>query len=244
VVAESQQGGEDFEYDRGVDEVDLLPEGVRNPVRAGGRGGGGLGKSEFDFLGCERGGAEGFLWRWPLVGRGSLGGKKWSSSALLIATGPEAFEVPKLGLSRDGVGVGVWSFLALWVAFVNSFRRGLRSRVHQALDLGDGREWGAVACIVAVSADRTKENHWSSWLGEGASGGGVTCQSLSLSVRLGQSTSCQRGLSLSLWGEAGRVEITISAWSDPVQGRVDESYERKAEKISGFAKARSMVLGL
>jgi len=37
-----------------------------------------------------RGAAEGFLVRRPLLGRGFLGGKKWSSSALLIATGPEA----------------------------------------------------------------------------------------------------------------------------------------------------------
>jgi len=37
-----------------------------------------------------RGVAEGFLFRRPLLGRGSLGGKKWSRSALLIATGFEA----------------------------------------------------------------------------------------------------------------------------------------------------------
>ena len=37
-----------------------------------------------------RGAAEGFLVRGPLLGRGSLGGKKWSNSALFIATGPEA----------------------------------------------------------------------------------------------------------------------------------------------------------
>jgi len=34
--------------------------------------------------------AEGFLFRWPLRGRGSSGGKKWARSALLIATGLEA----------------------------------------------------------------------------------------------------------------------------------------------------------
>jgi len=34
--------------------------------------------------------AAGFLLRRPLLGRGSLGDKKWSSSPLLIATGPEA----------------------------------------------------------------------------------------------------------------------------------------------------------
>jgi len=70
------------------------------------------------------------------------------------------------------------------------------------------------------------------------------CQSLSLAVRLGQSTSCQCGLGMSLWEEGGRREINISAWSDPVEGRVEESPERKAEKIYGLANARSMVLGL
>jgi len=81
-------------------------------------------------------------------------------------------------------------------------------------------------------------------LGAGAAGGGGTCQALSLSVRLGQSTSCQRGLGLLLWGEGGRREIRIGAWSDPVEGREDESHERKAENISGLANARSMALGL
>ena len=42
-----------------------------------------------------RGVAEGFFLRRPLLGRGSLGGKKWSSSALLIATGSEV-------LGREG----------------------------------------------------------------------------------------------------------------------------------------------
>ena len=53
---------------------------------------------------------------------------------------------------------------------------------------------------------------------------------MSSSVRLGQSTSCQRGFGLSLWGEGGRREIKIGMWSDPVEGREDESHERKAEK--------------
>ena len=34
--------------------------------------------------------AKEFFFRRPLLGRGSLGGKKWSWSALLIATGSEA----------------------------------------------------------------------------------------------------------------------------------------------------------
>jgi len=39
-----------------------------------------------------RGGAEGFFARRPLPGKGSLGGKKWFKSALLIATGSVASE--------------------------------------------------------------------------------------------------------------------------------------------------------
>jgi len=127
---------------------------------------------------------------------------------------------------------------------VNSFRREVRSGVHQALDLGEGRERGAVASIVVVSVERAEENHWASLLGQGVPGGGGTCQALTLSVRLGQSTSCQRVLGLSLWGEGGRKEIKIGAWSDPVEGRVDESHERKVEMISGLSNARSMALGL
>jgi len=36
----------------------------------------------------------------------------------------------------------------------------------------------------------------------------------------------------------------MCAWSDPVEGREDESHEWKAEKIGGLANARSMALGL
>jgi len=69
-------------------------------------------------------------------------------------------------------------------------------------------------------------------------------QFFSLSVRFGQSASCQRGLGLSLWGVGrGRV-IEMGAWCDPVEGRDDSSQERNAENISGLAKARSMALGL
>jgi len=69
-------------------------------------------------------------------------------------------------------------------------------------------------------------------------------QFFSLSVRFGQSASCQRGLGLSLWEvEGGRV-IAMGAWSDPVEGRDDASQERNAENMCGLANARSMALGL
>jgi len=126
---------------------------------------------------------------------------------------------------------------------VNSFRRAVRSGVHQALDLGEGRDRSAVFSITAVSVERTEENHWSNWLGEGVSGGGGARQVLSLSVRPGQSASCQRGLGLSLWGERGRRVIMMGAWSDPLEGRAVASHERNAENICGLVKARSMVLG-
>jgi len=93
---------------------------------------------------------------------------------------------------------GVRSFLALRVAFVNSFQRVVRSGVHQAFDFGEGRQRGVSISIVVVSAERAEENNWSSWLGEGVSGGGETSQFLSLSMSSGQSASGQRGLGLSL----------------------------------------------
>jgi len=107
----------------------------------------------------------------------------------------------------------------------------VRRRVPQGLDLEQGWERGAVASIVVVRALRAEENHWSSWLGEGATGRGGTSQSLSLPVRLGQLASRKRGLRLSLWGDGGHKEINMGVWSDPVEGRVDVSHEGKAGKI-------------
>jgi len=92
----------------------------------------------------------------------------------------------------------VRSFLVVRGAFVNSFLRVVRSAVHHALDVGEGRERGVVASIAVVRAERAEETHWSSWLGEGASGEGGTSQFLSFSVRVSQSASCQRGLGVSL----------------------------------------------
>ena len=53
------------------------------------------------------------------------------------------------------------------------------------MDLGDGRDRGAVLSITAVSEERAEANHRSSWLGEGVSGGGGIGQFFSLSVRPG-----------------------------------------------------------
>ena len=56
VVAKCHQGGEELEDDRGVDGVHLLPYGVRDPIGAGGRGGGAFGEGVFDFFFREGGG--------------------------------------------------------------------------------------------------------------------------------------------------------------------------------------------
>jgi len=62
---------------------------------------------------------EGFLFRRPLLGGGSLGGKKWSRSALLIATGFEA-----LGRAgNQGVFLGATSGLAVHMLFGEVFAR-------------------------------------------------------------------------------------------------------------------------
>ena len=78
----------------------------------------------------------------------------------------------------------------------------------------------------------------------GGIGGEGMSQFFSLSVKPGQSASCQRGLGLSLWGVGGRRAILMGAWSEPVQGRHHASQELNAENLCGLAKARSMVLGL
>ena len=66
-----------------------------------------------------RGVAEGLLFRRPLLGRGSLGGKKCSSSALLIVTGFEA----SLREGNLGDFLGVTSCLAVQMLFGEVFAR-------------------------------------------------------------------------------------------------------------------------
>jgi len=50
-------------------------------------------------------------------------------------------------------------------------------------------------------------------------------QFCTLSIKPGQSASCQRGLGLSLWGVGGRRVIMMGAWSEPVELRDDASQE-------------------
>jgi len=75
VVTEGYQRGEEFEYDSGVDEVDPLPHGVGDPVGPGAVEGEDLERASL-ISSSVRGVVEGFLFRRPLLGRGSLGGKK------------------------------------------------------------------------------------------------------------------------------------------------------------------------
>jgi len=101
-----------------------------------------------------------------------------------------------------------------------------------------------VAAIVVLSAMSTEENHRLSGLGERLSGGGETSDSLSLLAWLGQSASCQRGLSLLLWGGGRGREISTEAWLELEEGRVVASHERKVGKIYELVKNMSMALGL
>jgi len=66
-----------------------------------------------------RGGAEGFIVRRPLPGRGSLGGKKWIKRALLIATGSAASGRE----GNMGVFLGATSCLAVQMLFGEAFAR-------------------------------------------------------------------------------------------------------------------------
>jgi len=91
-----------------------------------------------------RGLAEGFFFRRPLLGRGSLGGKKWSRSALLIATGPKA-------LAREGnlgVSLGVTSCLAVHMLFREVFAR--KSAQYEAFALLMALKYPSFDCLVML----------------------------------------------------------------------------------------------
>jgi len=84
----------------GADQGELLERGVR-------------------ISSSVRGGAEGFFVRRPLPGRGSLGGKKWSKSALLIATG----SVASGRVGNLGVFLGATNCLAVQMLFGEALAR-------------------------------------------------------------------------------------------------------------------------
>ena len=86
------------------------------------------------------------------------------------------------------------------MAVVNPLGRMVRRRVHQGLDLEEGRERGVEVAIIEVRTEQAEENQRSPGFGEGDVGVGGTCQALSFCVRVGQSVSCHRGLD---WFKAG-----------------------------------------
>ena len=96
-----------------------------------------------------RGVAEGFFFRRPLPGRGSLEGKKWSSNALLIATGFEASgrDGEPGGFSRGDQLFGrpdvVWGGSCKKVSPVGGF---------SSLDGLEVAEFGLSCCVVGVSS--------------------------------------------------------------------------------------------
>lgn len=66
------------------------------------------------------------------------------------------------------------SFFATLVAFEYSLWRAVRSGVHHGLEYGEGLEVGVADVTKTVRTLREEENQWSSWGGEGLTGGGVT----------------------------------------------------------------------
>ena len=112
------QGGEKFEDDRGVARLTFFHTEYGTPSGPGAEEGEDLERASLTSSDV-RGEGAGFLLRQPLVGRGYLGGKKWSSNALLIATGPEAS-------GREGnlvVFLGGTSCLAVQMLFGEVFAR-------------------------------------------------------------------------------------------------------------------------
>ena len=79
---------------------------------------------------------------------------------------------------------------------------------------------------------------------EGMMGGGGTTNEQSGASRESQSVSCQLGRGVQGVCEGEARVITIGKWSEPVEGREVVSQLLKAGNMCGFAKARSMTLGL
>jgi len=75
VVSERYQGGEEFEEDGGVDEVEPVPYGVGDAIRSQGRGGGGLGEGESDLF-LSEGGVRGVPLQAASAGWGVLRGEE------------------------------------------------------------------------------------------------------------------------------------------------------------------------
>jgi len=86
VVPKGNLGGKEMEDNRGVDEVHLLPYGIRDPIGARGRRGGACGEGGFDFFTHEgRGG--GVIHQASSSGEGIFGGKKMIQEGVVDCNG-------------------------------------------------------------------------------------------------------------------------------------------------------------
>ena len=135
-------------------------------------------------------------------------------------------------------------FFTTLVALEYSLRRAVRRGVHQGLEWGEDLEVGVTDLIRAVRRLREEENQWSSWGGEGLVGGGGTMNKRSRVSRESQSVSSHLGRGAEGVCEGEANVMTIGTWSEPVEGRKVASQLLKAGNMCGFAKARSMTLGL
>ena len=84
----------------------------------------------------------------------------------------------------------------------------------------------------------------SSCSGEGDSGAGGIRRALTGPSKCTQSALSHMGRGGARSSVGAARWMRIGPWSDPVEGRVVESQDRKAGRMSGLAKARSMTLGL
>ena len=98
--------------------------------------------------------------------------------------------------------------------------------------------------MVATRESREWANQVSSWSGEGESGEGGTRRSFNGPSRHSQSAMSHMGLGGAHASVSEARRMTMGTWSDPVEGRVVASQDWKAGRMRGFAKARSMALGL
>ena len=133
-------------------------------------------------------------------------------------------------------------FFANLQALAYSLRKAVRAGVHQGFDFGEGSEVGVWRRIVAVRVSRKGENQASSWSREGESGAGGMWRPLMGSSRHSQSASSHLGRGGARLSVGAARWMRIGTWSDQVEGREEAYHDRKAGRMRGLAKARSMAL--
>lgn len=115
-----------------------------------------------------------------------------------------------------------------------SLWRVVRRGVQKGLECGEGFESGVADLIRAVRTLREEENQWSSWEGEGLTGGGKTIKERSGASRESQTVSTQLGRGMVGVCEGEANMMTMGTWSEPVEGREMASQLRKAGNMCGF----------